>query len=661
MLNYKKLSQLFCILLALFLFISISSKTAQAGSRDRDLFKIKKSVHPIGATYSLKVEISGLGQVKGNRKSGKIKCSREKDGKYAGICDAKINEGKSFVLKAKPSKGYKIIGWSGNCEITPEIQPTKDLNPKKCAVTMNGDKTVSADFVLISPPPPPPLLPPHPLPPSPVSKEIPFGISNPYSQKDLDIKAKLPEVLKDLGLSKDENGVAGFIVDEIARKHTEETATCSDTACSGYDFSEARDLIDLVVGQGKANLWAVIGAPSNYKFTDGKIREDGKTYLPDGQISRQAYKGYLTEMVSFVNSYGKKISGNSDWYITQWNLYNEVNAEYRDTFGSLSDATEAYANFVVDSAEVLRRLSPQSKIVLAGAGSGTDLLDKHGEFYRLVFSKLKQSKLAYEPFDYWESHWFGKINNYKTNTASGGGYGAKDFIQFLKDNGYGDKEFVIRAGGTYSGQDTQERKHLMDNYQSEQQQAEFLIKRFVYNLAQGVKKIPWSTIYERDKYQGETHVNFQYVSLIYDGYPDGVSKKQKCADVDIKGMLPCPDPGMGVKKLSYYSYKKLIEVLKGSDWNNIQIIQEKDGVYVYKFIKNGKPIWAAWNDNATEKQITIFGINSSQANVTKAIPKYKTGKEVLNYNTAFNVETKPVSNGKITITLSDIPVFVEEK
>ena len=201
----------------------------------------------------------------------------------------------------------------------------------------------------------------------------------------------------------------------------------------------------------------------------------------------------------------------------------------------------------------------------------------------------------------------------------------------------------------------------MDNYQSEQQQAEFLIKRFVYNLAQGVKKIPWSTIYERDKYQGETHVNFQYVSLIYDGYPDGVSKKQKCADVDIKGMLPCPDPGMGVKKLSYYSYKKLIEVLKGSDWNNIQIIQEKDGVYVYKFIKNGKPIWAAWNDNATEKQITIFGINSSQANVTKAIPKYKTGKEVLNYNTAFNVESKPVSNGKITITLSDIPVFVEEK
>ena len=386
-----------------------------------------------------------------------------------------------------------------------------------------------------------------------VLQPMPLGISNPYSQKDGDVKAQLPAILKDLGLSQDSSGVAGFLVDEIARKHTE--VTCDDTTCQKYDFSLAKDLIDLVVGQGKVNLWVVIGAPSNYKFTDGKIREDGKTYLPDGPISRRAYKDYLTEMVNFVNSYGKKISGNPDWYVIQWNLFNEVNAEYNQTFGKIQAPT-AYANFVIDSAEILRKLSPQSKIVLAGASSTTDLKKGHGEFYGQVFSKLKQTKLAYEPFDYWESHWFGDINHYKTNTAAGGGYGAKDFIQFLKDNGYGDKEFLIRAGGTYSGQDTQERNRFMDNYQSEQDQASFLIKRFIYNLGAGVKYIPWSTIYERDNYQGETHVIFQYISLIYDGYPDGKSKNQKCADDEIEGMLPCPDPGYGVKKLSYFSLQK---------------------------------------------------------------------------------------------------------
>ena len=104
----------------------------------------------------------------------------------------------------------------------------------------------------------------------------------------------------------------------------------------------------------------------------------------------------------------------------------------------------------------------------------------------------------------------------------------------------------------------------------------------------------------------------------------------------------------------------MVEVLEGSDWNNIQTIQEKDDVYIYKFIKNGKPIWVAWNDNSSSKQITISGISSSQAKITEAIPKYESGKDVTDYNNAFNTETKSVGSGKITITLKDKPVFVEE-
>lgn len=503
-----------------------------------------------------------------------------------------------------------------------------------------------------------------PLSPESVLLDLPFGISNPYDQKDLAVKDELPAILKDLGLSKDENGVVGFIVDEIARKHTE--ATCNDTNCQKYDFILAKDLIDLVVGQGKANLWVVLGTPSNYKFTDGKTREDGKTYLPDGPISRQAYKDWLTETVNFVNSYGKKISGDSDWYVISWNLYNEVNAEYKSTFGSVEEAAANYTNSVIDSSEVLRRLSPQSKIVLAGAGTGKGLQDgSQSDFYKRVFSKLKQTNLNYEPFDSWESHWFGGVKNYKVNTAIGGGYGVKDFIKFLRGNGYGDKEFVIRAGGTYSGQDIRERKGFMDNYQSEQDQANFLVKRFVYNLANGAKKIAWSTIYERDKYQGEDHVHFQYISLIHDGYPDGVSKNQKC----VEGWLPCPDPGRGVKKLSYYAYKKMVEVLRGSDWDNIQVIRESGGIYIYKFIpklisgkiKNGKNIWVVWSDNQENQSITITGISSVRIKISEAIPKYKLGEEVVDYLTAFNAETKTVSGGKIVLTPKNGPVFVEEK
>ena len=444
-------------------------------------------------------------------------------------------------------------------------------------------------------------------------------------------------------------------MDEIARRNVE---ICDNTTCPKYDFSLVKDLIDLVVGQGKTNLWVVIGPPSHYKFSDGKERNTGEkdaTYMPEGPISRQAYKDYLTALVNYVNNYGRKISNNPDWHVMNWNLYNEVFSEYKANYDKdINKATTAYANFVIDSSEILRKLSPQSKIVLAGAGSKTDLQEDHGEFYKQVLSKLKQSNLTYEPFDYWESHWFGEFKNYKTNEK---GYGVKDFNKFLQDNGYGDKEFLIRAGATYSGQDTQERKHLLDNYQSEQNQGEFLVKRFIYNIANGVKKIPWSTIYEREKYQGESHVIFQYVSLIYDGYPDGVSKNQEC----VKGWLPCPDPGYGVKKLSYYTFKHLIEKLKGSDFDNIEIVKDgsADNIYLYKFNKQGKPIWVAWNDNPVPMDVIISGISSEQVKITEALPKYESGAEVIDYATAFNTKTLLVSNGKVNLTLANKPVFVE--
>ena len=113
----------------------------------------------------------------------------------------------------------------------------------------------------------------------------------------------------------------------------------------------------------------------------------------------------------------------------------------------------------------------------------------------------------------------------------------------------------------------------------------------------------------------------------------------------------------------------MVEILDGSDWSNIQTVQEKDGVYVYKFTKpfddtqgrQSKPIWVAWNDNSAEKQITISGITSTQIKTTEAVPKYTSGKEVTDYSTAFNTETKAVSGGKVTLTLKDKPVFVEGK
>ena len=83
------------------------------------------------------------------------------------------------------------------------------------------------------------------------------------------------------------------------------------------------------------------------------------------------------------------------------------------------------------------------------------------------------------------------------------------------------------------------------------------------------------------------------------------------------------DLGFGVKKLSYYTYKKMVEILEGNDWDNIETIQKKTevGIFWKFFIKNGKPIWVAWNGLASEKEITISSVNSSSCKITEGCAK----------------------------------------
>ncbi|MEW6654827.1 MAG: hypothetical protein AB1394_15345, partial [Bacteroidota bacterium] len=80
-------------------------------------------------------------------------------------------------------------------------------------------------------------------------------------------------------------------------------------------------------------------------------------------------------------------------------------------------------------------------------------------------------------------------------------------------------------------------------------QAEEVVKRTVMGIATGAEKVFWHKL-------------------------QGVSEEDTTF-----GVLT----GDFTRKLSYYTYKKMVEILEGSDWNNIQTIQEKDGIYLYRF------------------------------------------------------------------------------
>lgn len=295
--------------------------------------------------------------------------------------------------------------------------------------------------------------------------------------------------------------------------------------------------------------------------------------------------------------------------------------DYADTFASVQEKTYKGAKSADNSAN----------IIIAG--------DSSKELYPEVFKKLEGKYI-----DIIDLHRFG--NNYNPKEDF-------DYIKSsLRSTGFDTSKlkFWMTETGTYSGDPSSDPDKNLP-YLSEKQQASVLVKIYVSGLSYGIDKIFWAwNIVEGFTRDGGI---FDYTGLVYDGC-DFVNNKYEC------GSNIGYDKGVGVKKLGYYTYKKMVEMLEGSDWDNVQTIQEKDGIYVYKFIKNGKPIWVAWNDNDAEKQITISGVNSSSVKITEAVPNYSSGKEVANYNTSFKTETKQTINNKLTMTLNGTPVFVEE-
>jgi len=118
------------------------------------------------------------------------------------------------------------------------------------------------------------------------------------------------------------------------------------------------------------------------------------------------------------------------------------------------------------------------------------------------------------------------------------------------------------------------------------------------------------------------------------------------------------------KKLAYYTYKLMTEKLAGGDWNNIKRVQASNDIHIYKFTRQetGEPIWVMWNDNPYPQTITLNLGDMNSAKITQAVPNAENGLGLneADYPNFFATEIIAVSNGVATITLDDIPLFMEE-
>ena len=292
---------------------------------------------------------------------------------------------------------------------------------------------------------------------------------------------------------------------------------------------------------------------------------------------------------------------------------------------------EKYAKFMELTYKGVKAACPDCEVLIAG--------DSAKELYPAVYEALNG-----EYVDIIDKHFFGSHNDYMKIGEE------MDYLKnSLVEAGFDLSElrFWATEVGTYSGDPIDDKGGEVTEgpaYQSEKQQAQGLVKRFIYLYGEGMEKILWA--WGLVENFGCECCIFDYTGLIYDGN----IHSQECDDNDPY------DLGPGVKKLGYYSFKKMIEKIDGFD--TIEVISEFDNVYVYKLMDNEGPIWIAWNENDT-KTITLDVGDVSLVVVTEAAPKYEAGKEVVDYNTAFNSYELDVRDGSVDIMLGEIPVYIE--
>jgi hypothetical protein len=343
---------------------------------------------------------------------------------------------------------------------------------------------------------------------------------------------------------------------------------------------------------------------------------------PDTWELTESEKDYITFVKAVVERYdgdGKNDMPDLKNPILYWQVENEPDLHSADWKG--------YANIQKITYQAIKEACPECTVICGGmSGGGIRVFEK---FYRPILKELNGKYI-----DIFDFHWYGNaFGDYKEVKP------VYETIQTaLHEYGYS-ADIWITEMGTYSG------TPFKWNPQTEADQARDVIKRYIYSLAIGVKKVFWAWGLQ----EGFKHDNgfFDHTGFVYDGeHPD--------------------DFGRGQKKLSYYTFKKMTEILHGFNQISLEINQE---IYRVTMLKDGTPVYCVWwdffndpeyNVHNPQKEITIPVHSNNPLLLTEAVPHFSQGIHITSYETAFTTKVLHPEKNTITFTIGETPVFLTE-
>jgi len=283
---------------------------------------------------------------------------------------------------------------------------------------------------------------------------------------------------------------------------------------------------------------------------------------------------------------------------------------------------KGFAEVVKITYEAIKSVDGSARVLTAGMVSPPqpDLREKTIEKFWTPLIKELNGKYI----DIFDFHWFDVsiIDSYGTY---------KKMRELLDKNGFQKTEIWMTETG-------------LSSKPGERIQAIGLVKRFVYPLSYGVKKVFWAWGLIEGFPPFNCNSIFDYTGLIYDGF--------------------CPgDPGYGVKKLAYYTYKLMTNKLEGSSWKNIKTISNgKNNIYAFEFPRGNTEIYVVWyEDEGGRKNFDLKVSEDGEYIITETIPNLLEGKDIKSFKEdIFKIKKIRSSNKMLSLELTSVPIYVEK-
>ncbi|MBU1634629.1 carboxypeptidase regulatory-like domain-containing protein [bacterium] len=323
-----------------------------------------------------------------------------------------------------------------------------------------------------------------------------------------------------------------------------------------------------------------------------------------------AWQNFLKAAVERYNGDGDN-DINEFVHLKYWQIGNEI---FPLTNADVSP--EQYAQIVSISEQAIHTVDPAAKICLIAPTQGFSI----DTFLQQTIIEL--SNLQVE-FDVLDIHHWGKADNYKMTAVP-------MYRTFLNDYGCNNVEIWSCEHGTWCYQPDNE------PFQTKDEQSESLIKRYLWNFANGLDKLFWNNLMEWHGFKDNPGSIFNSQGLIGDG--------SFCSE---------PTEELNHLRKSYFCYKKLAENI---DFDKAELVGENsfhdelNGNYGYTFkdLKTNENFYFVWTE--LESAVYSFSINSEYEWIN-LIPVNDNG----------DFDTQRLSAGNHEITIGSGTVFLLKK